>query len=71
MEHDRAADRVLANGVHVVGLPNEVGVDVVALWVDRMNGSAQEIPNGHMAYFAVDLTSGRHAWISGDGKMEG
>jgi len=67
----------LGNDIHAVRLSEDVTVDQVAPWMDWMNieglrspapieflGGAQEMPVGHTAYFTVDLTPGRYAWIA-------
>jgi hypothetical protein len=72
-----AAEGLLANDVHVARLPNGIDADSVIPWMDWMNvaglrapapvrflGGVQEMPVGSTAYFTVELTPGRYAWIS-------
>ncbi len=67
----------LGNDVHVVRLDVDTDMDEVIAWMDWMNveglrepapaafvGGVHEMPVGHTAYFTVDLTPGRYAWIA-------
>ena len=73
-EHPEAG---LGNDVHLVRLDDGTDMAELVRWMDWMNvdglrapapaeflGGAQEVPVGHTAYFTVDLTPGRYAWIS-------
>jgi hypothetical protein len=66
----------LGNDVHVVRLDGD-DMDEVIAWMDWMNveglrepapaafvGGVHEMPVGHTAFFTVDLTPGRYAWIA-------
>lgn len=77
VHYRQAADGLLANDVHVAKLPDGVAAEAVVPWMDWMNveglqapapatflGGVQEVPVGGTAYFTVELSPGRHAWIS-------
>jgi hypothetical protein len=74
----------LGNDVHVVLLEDDTDLDEVIAWMDWMNieglrapspaefvGGTQEMPIGYTAYFTVDLTPGRYAWIAESGAALG
>lgn len=77
VHYRKAAEGLLANDVHVAGLPGGVTADSVIPWMDWMNvpglrapspvsflGGVQEMPVGSTAYFTVELGPGRYLWIS-------
>ncbi len=73
-EHPAAG---LGNDVHVVRLRDDSDLAAIDHWLDWMNvgglrapapaqfvGGVQEMPVGSTAYFTVDLTPGRYAFVS-------
>ncbi len=77
VHYQKAASGILANDVHVVRLKEGQSAQELAPWMDWMNvpglrapapatfiGGVQEVPVPGTAYFTVDLTPGRYAWIS-------
>lgn len=67
---------LLGNDVHLGRLDDETDVEEVAAWMDWMKvgglrapapavflGGVHEMPVGSTAYFTVDLSPGRYAWI--------
>lgn len=67
----------LGNDVHLARLSEGTELDPLVSWMDWMNleglrapapatflGGTHEMPVGHTAYFTVELTPGRYAWIA-------
>ncbi len=66
----------LGNDVHVARLDSTTSLDTVTRWMDWMNvdglrspapvpflGGTHEMPAGDTAYFTLDLSPGRYAWV--------
>lgn len=71
VEFEEQPEDAAPHDVHLARMEEGTTTDELAAWFEEVRapapvpflGGAEQMPAGQTAYFTVDLTPGRHAWI--------